>query len=133
MLGLWLKELDEGFPPVAKNWWYRFQSFSWPFLFIGGAFILVSTFELHPLWLLVYLPIGVFFLFYAPQWFQGPLRKRVQSVEGWICTKCGHDLTGLPDIGECPRCSQPYNIETTIKAWKDTGFLQTHETATTTR
>jgi hypothetical protein len=26
-----------------------------------------------------------------------------------ICSGCGYDLTGLPDIGNCPECGQTYN------------------------
>ncbi len=28
------------------------------------------------------------------------------------CSKCGYEFTGLPVVGRCPECGQPYNLAT---------------------
>lgn len=32
------------------------------------------------------------------------------------CARCGYDLTGLPILGRCPECGDPYNLGTGMGA-----------------
>lgn len=38
---------------------------------------------------------------------------------GWrLCAGCGHDLRGVPEPGECPRCGWETSVERLRRAWK---------------
>ncbi|HRQ71555.1 MAG TPA: hypothetical protein PLU35_00840 [Phycisphaerales bacterium] len=45
------------------------------------------------------------------------LRRDLLASGGRLCTRCCHDLTGLPDSGVCPECGTSYDPDTLKHYW----------------
>jgi hypothetical protein len=48
----------------------------------------------------------------------GRVSTCVQDVGGCMCLDCGYSLRGLPDVGTCPECGLPYEIDTVRETWR---------------
>jgi hypothetical protein len=58
------------------------------------------------------LPI-LYLVFFTWMYFRW--RERVRLTGGRRCPNCDYDVSGLPDAGTCPECSEPYDVNTNLR------------------
>lgn len=45
--------------------------------------------------------------------------RQANSQDGRGCPRCGFDLSGLPELGQCPECGRWYKIEDVQRQWEE--------------
>ena len=57
-------------------------------------------------------------------WQMHKARTRLAKESGRLCTHCMYSLKSLDDVGRCPECGEPYNIEFDRLMWERAGVLK---------
>lgn len=75
------------------------------------------------------LSVGYVFLqFWMYRWMTArqvrACRRRVRESEGLICTECGFELNGLPELERCPECGEKHSREELVQFFQMCGVLE---------
>ena len=97
-----------------------------PILFFG--WVLGSAFGLFKFQPSLYLPAilvasvaGPLSIVWSTHW-KLRFARRLVEARGRVCFRCGYDLAGLGDAGQCPECGVPYLVESLREQWVASGL-----------
>ncbi|MCB9854476.1 MAG: hypothetical protein H6818_02230 [Phycisphaerales bacterium] len=99
-------------------------SFLMPFLAIQATRWLIPRLPsikipLPLLWIMSIGCAGAMLLILRRARIERSIKRLVPECDGRLCPACRRSLTQLPDVGECPRCGQPYTVKLLHRFWAD--------------
>jgi hypothetical protein len=115
--------------PIRRLMWWWLLPFAWMILMGVLITVRLSAPSIAPSWIKWVEPYGMFlgqFIAMGITIYKvRGIRRDFDASGGRLCTECGHNLSGLPDIGNCPECGHHYDIEMDRLTWKEAEIVQT--------